>query len=107
MDPLNQTQSNTSMNTAPVSSTPKIAPEHKKVGPIVAILAVVLILVIGALYIFASKVNQNAVPTDSSTTAQDQSAPQEVQPVTNKSDDADSLQADLNVATQGLDGQNF
>ena len=120
MDSLNQqsTPSSSPMpQSAPMTSAPKMtspvmnASAPKKVGPIVAILVVVLILVIGALYLFASKMNQApAVPTDTNvagSNADTSMAPQTVQPVTNKSTDVNSLQADLNASTQGLDAQNF
>ena len=88
--------------------------EHKKVGPIIAILIIVLILVIGALYLFASHVNRgqpsvdtnvanNTVDTNSNASME----PQTVAPVTNNSDDVDSINADLNSATKGLDNQTF
>jgi len=40
---------------------------HKKVGPIIATLVIVLILIISALYLFASRLNEQAVPTDDTT----------------------------------------
>jgi len=72
---------------------------EKKVGPIVATLIIVLVLIIAALYLFASKINQSAIPTDGSdatTTA-----------ATGASQDIQSLQNDVNGATSGLDKQNF
>ncbi len=73
----------------------------KKVGPIVVILAVVLILIIGALYLFASSSNKNAVPTDADLVAET------VQPVTSTSDDVQDLDADLNASINGIDQQSF
>jgi cell division protein FtsN len=72
---------------------------EKKVGPIVATLIIVLILIIAALYLFASKVNQPAIPTDASVTTGN-AAPASAQ-------DIQSLQNDLNSSTNGLDKQNF
>ena len=92
MDPLNQQ--------TPIMPNAS-ASEHKKVGPIISILVIVLILIIGALYLFASKINQQSNPTGAN------QAQQSVQAITNKSDDINDLQADLNAATQGLDNQNF
>ena len=92
---------------APMSPMPV---EHKKVGPIIAILIIVLILVIGALYLLASKVNQQQIPAPTDNAAVNSAAsatPMEVQPVTSKADDMSSLQADLDASTQGLDAQNF
>lgn len=99
---------------APVSSVPNNTPaEHKKVGPIIGALIIVLILIIGALYLFASRINQEQVPVDT-TVAENNlnntaaaTVPQTVQPVTNNADDVNSLQADLNASTNGLDNQNF
>lgn len=84
--------------------------EHKKIGPIVATLVIVLVLVVAAIYIFASKVNKDAVvstPDVTQSTAQDTSAPAEdmtpaVKTVTNSSTDVNSLQSDLDASTNGL-----
>ena len=98
MDPINNQQpapEQVPMGT-PVSQTP----EHKKVGPIVAIAAVVLILIIGALYIFASRMG-SSTDTDSAPVAET------VQPVTNTSDDISDIEADLDMSIDGLDTQNF
>ena len=81
---------------------------HKKVGPIVTVAVVVLLLIVAALYLFASKINRNTVPVDSTVATNDTSdEAQTVQPVTNKSNDIQSIEADLNASTQGLDAQNF
>lgn len=92
------------MNNAPLgANNPSSMPveSKKKVGPIVVILAVVLILIIGALYLFASSTNKNAVPTDEDIAAET------VKPVTNTSDDVQDLNADLNSAIEGIDQQSF
>ena len=99
----------------PVSPQPPIsqpmpvstAPEHKKVGPIIAILIIVLVLIVGALYLFASRINQEQAPVDSSVAAGDTAAPQTVTPVTNSADDVSSLESDLNASSKGLDAQTF
>ncbi len=89
---------------------------QKKVGPIIAILVIVLILIVAALYLFASRISQQSAPVDQTSASrettnpnadQQSSANQSVQPVTNNSDDVNSIQADLNVSTNGLDSQNF
>lgn len=98
---------------APMQASP--APEHKKVGPIIAVLIIVLVLVIGALYLFASRINEEQAPVDSSvatestpsTAVSNSSSQQTVTPITNNSDDVDSLEADLNTSVKGLDNQNF
>ena len=89
-------------NQVPNSQAP--VGEHKKVGPIVAVLIIVLILIIAALYLFAARINREAVPSDNNTSAGQN---QTVQPITNKADDVDSLDADLDAATNGVDSQNF
>lgn len=86
-----------------MNETAPAAPQaEKKVGPIVATLIIVLVLIIAALYLFASKVNQPAIPTDATvgqgaTTTAPANSPADIQ----------SLQNDLNGATTGLDKQNF
>lgn len=81
---------------------------QKKVGPIVATLVIVLILIMAALYLFASRINQQAIPMDTTTTV-DNSAPTQtpVPTITSTASDPASLQRDLNASTQGLDSQNF
>ncbi len=93
----------TSMNPTVSVKTPK------KVGPIVTTLVIVLILIIAVLYFIASRMNTEAVPSDSPATAMNApvETPTSVQPVTNKADDPASLQSDLNASTKGLDQQNF
>ena len=70
---------------------------EKKVGPIVATLIIVLVLIIAALYLFASKANQPAIPTDASMQAANASTSIEL----------NSLQKELDNSTAGLDKQNF
>ena len=85
---------------------------EKKVGPIIAILVIVLVLIIITLYLFASRINQPAIPDDTTPTSDaavptDLSATVQVQPITGTATDVSSLQNDLNNSTKGLDGQNF
>ena len=90
---------------------------EKKVGPIIATLVIVLILIIAALYLFASRINQPAIPDDNAVTAGNLDgtltannpapAATAVEPTTGTSTDVQSLQNDLNNSTNGLDGQNF
>lgn len=74
--------------------------ETKKAGPIIAILIIVLVLIIAALYLFASRVSEEPIPGDSNSAAS-------VTPLTNTSDDVDAIQKDLDSATNGIDGQNI
>lgn len=95
MEPNNQTQQPTQQ----VSSNP----EHKKVGPIIATLIIVLILIIGALYLFASKISQNTLPSEATMNTDTVVVPT----ITNKADDLNSLQSDLDMSTTGVDDQKF
>ena len=76
---------------------------HKKVGPIIATLVIVLILIIGALYVFASRMNLQVLPSDTTTDATTTT----VKAVTNTADDVNSLQNDLNSSSNGLNGQGL
>lgn len=109
MDPQAQQSQNSQ---APINTMPT---QHKKVGPIIAILVIVLVLIIGALYLFASRINQQQTPVDNTVADTNTNTPvapvvvepQTVQPVVNKADDVNALQADLNSATNGLGNQSF
>jgi len=88
------------MNTIPPTNK-----EQKNVGPIISTLVIVLILIMATLYIFASHISQQTLPTDA--LIESTSTQTAVQPVTNNSDDTNSIQSDLNASTKGLDNQNF
>ncbi len=97
-------------------TTPVPGGNSKKIGPIIAILIIVVILVIAAIYLFAGRINKTPAPTSDTamqnsliqSNSQDQAAAQSsVQTTTNNSDDVSSLEADLNTSTNGLDGNNF
>ncbi len=128
MDPSLQTAANIGgMNNEP-NNNPYVPPvstlvptdgngSHKKAWPMITILIVVLVLVVAALYLFASGSNDQATleGTDN-TIAEGQvdeqggavtEEPQSVQPVTNTADDTQSLEQDLNSAIEGLETQNF
>jgi hypothetical protein len=83
----------------------------KKIGPIMIVLVVVLILIIAAVYFFASSTgNSQPLPYESTpnvdATPSTQTSVSE-QPVMGTSDDPQSLQADLQAATEGLNDVNF
>ena len=67
-------------------------PENKNVGPIVGTLIVVIVLIVAALYVFASHINRQSLieseNTFSTTTIK----------INSKSDDIKTLQRDLNRA---------
>lgn len=82
--------------------------EHKKVGPIVVTLVVVLVLVIVGLYIFASKISQQTVDmTNSNSDTQTVVQTQTISTVTSTADDVQSLQNDLGASVNGIDSQTF
>lgn len=85
---------------------PTASADHKKVGPIIATLIVILIVIIAALYIFAARSTTETLPMEATSTKSAIDA-QLVQPVTNKADDINSLDSDLNTSAKGLDNQNF
>ena len=105
----------------PTINTPSYSPvnnNHKKVGPIIAILVIVLVLIIAALYLFASRINQQTTPINtenppvtktviSNNEAAATTATQSVPIITNTSDDLQSMQNDLDASMNGLDNQNF
>lgn len=102
MEPNNQF--NQDLNSAPLSANNPVSEPmdaKKKIGPIVVVLAVVLILIIGALYLFASGINKTP------TLEQEADVQEIVQPITNTSDEVQTLDADLNAAIEGIDVQTF
>lgn len=128
MDQTNQFSpaNNLPSNTPPSSQIPSVFPDEKKtkkIGPIIAVLVALLIIVIVSLYLLAAnskdKVNsvENCIGVDCISTDYDQPisgdfiptdvTPRDIAPITNTADDIDSLQADLDEAIQGLDSQNI
>ena len=104
MDPQNQ-------NVQPVVSAPA-----KKVGPIVAIFAIVVIILAVVIYLAVSGSNKYAPTQEINTslaqgaaTVQSQNLPVDSQAkvITSTDDDLQSIQNDLNSSTRGLDSQNF
>ena len=105
MDPIQKPQQ---QKAAPITPSASAHGEPgKKVGPIIATLIIVLILIIAALYMFASRLNQQQALNGDGTMGLNDATTTQVQPVTNKSDDVNSIQADLNTSTKGLDAQNY
>jgi hypothetical protein len=112
---------NQAPNTTPINSNPApaytptpVSGDHRKIGPVVAILVIVVVLIAAAIYLFASRVNTNipSPQTNNQTSFSiddDQSAAADgsVTPITNSSDDVGDLQADLDASVRGLDDQNF
>lgn len=80
---------------------PSVAPERKKPTTLIITLSIVLILVIAGLYVFAGRSGSDTIPSD------DILSSSEVQPITNTSDDLDSIEADLNASIEGLDMQGL
>ena len=87
---------------------PPVENNHKKVGPIISTLVIVLVLIIAALYIFASRLNEQTLPSDATNDiSEDSTTTAVVQPITSKATDVKSLQSDLDDSTKGLDQQSF
>jgi uncharacterized membrane protein YjfL (UPF0719 family) len=85
---------------------------HKKIGPIITTFVTIIVIIALALYLFASKSNnQQLIPNDNSSVATEQSSAGKssgsIQTITNTSDDVQSIQNDLNNSTIGIDSQNF
>jgi predicted PurR-regulated permease PerM len=121
---MDQTNQFPPINTMPNSTPPMngmpspfpSAEKPKKFGPIIAILLVILVIVIVALYLLASRVSVSSEIIDNTPannmeqtiqTANTNTAPQEVAPITNTADDIDSLQADLDTSISGIDAQSI
>lgn len=104
-------------NPNPVIDTMVPVTKPKKVGPIVAILVAVLIVIAVAVY-FVSKQFEVVSPNSDTANATElqasidngiiQTTPTpEVQAVTNTKDDIQSLEQDLNASLNGLDAQQI
>ncbi len=108
MEPQQTNSPSNNIGATPVSPNTNITTDKpKKVGPIIVTLIIVLVVIIGILYAFASRINQPATPTDTDLTSSQATADETVQPLTGTGDDPASLQNDLNMSTDGLDSQNF
>jgi hypothetical protein len=94
-----------SPNTSGGTTTPTL---NKKIGPIVATLVVIILVVIAALYLFGSYMNKQPASTSLNANNIDAAIADETVPtVTNTADDPQSLQNDLDTATAGVDTQTF
>ncbi len=98
--------------TPPVTTPTRSNTSSKKVGPIIAIFVVVIIVIAAILYFIGANSNKQIIPpADNSPVATQQAdvnrATTSVQPITNSTDDIQSLQNDLNNSTTGIDSQNF
>ncbi len=84
MDPIQQNPI-----PAPLQPAPK-----KSLGPVIGIIVIIILLIVGALYIWGSKMNTQSTSDTSMTDSQRMMAPQSATPVS-KSDDVDSIDQDL------------
>lgn len=113
-------QAPTPIQQTPTMDTLTPANKPKKVGPIVAILVAVLLILIVVIYFVSKQFEVVSPANDSTAGANVQSAivmendkqaqptpPQEVQAISNTNDDLQSLQSDLDVSIQGLDTQQI
>jgi len=71
---------------------------QKKFGPIISTLVIILIVIIAALYLFASKSDKEPIPS-----AEEETAAGTVETVSGSSTEPSDLQNDLNNAVQGLE----
>ena len=55
-------------STQPMTPPPVMETPHKKSGPMIAGLAIILIIIIGALYMFAARSQAPVIPTEEETT---------------------------------------
>ena len=116
MDPINNSFQNQTPAPAPApapSPMPIVQQKSsKKIGPIIAIFVILVVIIAAILYFVGANFNKQAPPSnDNSSVATQQAdvsqAVSSVQPITNTSDDVQSLQNDLNNSTTGVDSQNF
>ena len=98
---------NTQQTYTPPNSPTNTGSSPKKTSMAIVMLVVALILILAALYLFASRMDSSVPNTTDSTNASAVNEAPAVAPVTNTSDDMDSIQADLNASTQGVDGQSI
>lgn len=112
--PQNPIQTNPSLDTMSPINKPK------KVGPIVAILVVILIIIIAGVYFVSKQFEVVSPDTDTALNPVDETSDlsqinntntsvisETIAPITNTSDDLDSLQKDLNSSIDGLDAQQI
>lgn len=114
--PQNPVQNSQYLNTAIPITKPK------RVGPIVAILVVVLIILIAGIYLVSKQFevvspNTDTAILDRQTNTENQTIEQDnvdsspvsatVEPISNTSDDLNSLQNDLDASLNGLDAQQI
>ena len=115
MDPQQQNQINPSVPPITPSLDTSGPTNNKKMGPIVATLIIVLVLIIGILFMIASRLNKNTTPIDSASVANspilntdNNVEPQtNIEPISDTSDDLQSIQNDLDKSISGIDEQNI
>lgn len=110
--PQQQPTQTPSNNCKPFSCSCTGGCKHKKVGPIVVTLVIVLALIIVALYFFASRIDKRAIPADdisttNSSTSTSITTTKTVTPVTSTKDDVKSLENDLNTSIDGVNSQSI
>ncbi len=110
MEPLNQTpesqQPIQSNNMLPIDVA-ELKKEPKNIGPIIGTFVIILLLVITAIYLLASRVSKEPTIQNTTTTTENNIPTQTITPIENNSDDLQSIQSDLDISIQGVDDQNF
>jgi cytoskeletal protein RodZ len=126
MDPIQQpSQPVAPMNQMPtpqdMSMPGQQTSEHKPIGPIVAILVIVLILIAGAIYVWGQKLHSEDITPDSTSSVEQTSSADTAQSTNitdttittentaavSNADDVPSLQKEIDANSKGLDDVNF
>ncbi len=84
-----------------MNGMPPMPKQEKKIGPIVGALIIVLILIIAALYFFGQKLNTPTAPAQE--TVPTVQTNENMPAAAAKSDDTDTLQAELNAELKDVD----
>ena len=102
-------------NTSPQHKDTTSPNEQKNIGPIIGTLTIIVILIGAAIYLFASRINQQSAlraqleqtqaPTNAPNAITGTTSNSQVAPISNSSDKSAALQKDLNNALGGLDKQ--
>ena len=87
---------------------PVMPTEHRSIGPIIGTLIIVIVLVIGALYIWGQKLNNDDKNKASEpVTTEDYSSDQTAAGINGTFESEASLETDLETSLQDIDNVNF
>ncbi len=119
--PIQQNQTPSSIPPINTTSVSYNSEKNRKFGPIIAISIIILVVIIVAIYLFASQIGPSTTTQDSVNTGANiisatpdqntnttvNATPQTIAPVSNTADDVNSLQKDLDSSIQGIDTQSI